>query len=67
MASHTSIIAPPYHVQTTAAATRSGFPYFLIMILSLPCGIRNGEPLALMVFIPLQTRVCIKPRGFFAC
>jgi hypothetical protein len=30
---------------------------FLIMILSLPCGIRNGEPLALMVFIPSQTRV----------
>ena len=28
MTSKTSIIAPPYHVQSTAAELRSGFPYF---------------------------------------
>ena len=28
MTTKTSIIAPPYHVQSTAAAMRSGFPYF---------------------------------------
>lgn len=28
MPSDTSIIAPPYHVQSTAAELRSGFPYF---------------------------------------
>ena len=28
MPSKTSIIAPPYHVQSTAAELRSGFPYF---------------------------------------
>ena len=27
-ATHTGIIAPPYHVQSTAAQTRAGFPYF---------------------------------------
>ena len=28
MASETSIVAPPYHVQSTAETIRSGFPYF---------------------------------------
>ena len=51
----TPIIAPPYHVQSTAAELRSGFPYFSYHDSVSALWLLNGVQYASTAFIRSQT------------